>query len=298
VTRRANQYVVVGGLLLAVAGMLCLVSYSVTLYRLFCEATGAGGYTQRVASDTAKMSDRFVTVYFDSNVAPNLPWRFEPAQRSVRVRLGEETPVFFTAENLSDQPLVGHATYNVTPEKVGSYFKKIECFCFTEERLEAHTKVDMPVLFYVDPAMATEPNTADVREITLSYTFFRTDRPNDPLDLARFDGAPGPEAGAALFASQCSACHAPDTTKVGPKLGGVIGRRAGSVPGYPYTKALAGADVVWSAQTLDRWLTNPKAMVPGTAMPMAIDDAKARQSIIAYLTQLSPNHPVLRDGGS
>jgi len=100
-----------------------------------------------------------ITVRFDSNVARDLPWRFEPAQREVRVHLGEQQLVFFTAENLTDQAIVGHATFMVTPETTGIYFNKVQCFCFEEERLNAHQKVDMPVVFFVDPALASDPET-------------------------------------------------------------------------------------------------------------------------------------------
>jgi len=292
---RLRGYAWAAGSVAMIGVMLVVVSYSVTLYRLFCSVTGAGGTTQRVASDTSKPIDRYITVRFDSNVAPGLPWRFRPLQRQVRVRLGEETPVFFEAENMSDEPIVGRATFNVTPEKAGPYFKKIECFCFTEETLAPHAKVQMPVEFYVDPEMASYRNTADVTEITLSYTFFRTKNPNDPADMARFNGAPTPEMGAALFASQCSACHAPDTTRVGPPLRGVIGREAGSVSGYPYTPALAHAKLAWTPEQLDRWLAGPRKMLPGVAMPMQIDDPKARQAIIGYLEQISSQTP---SGGS
>ena len=293
--RHLRFYAVTAGSLAMVGIMVVAVSYSVTLYRLFCSATGANGTTQRVAADTVKPIDRYVIVRFDSNVAPDLPWHFRPLQRRVRVRLGEDTPVFFEAENMSDHDIVGHATFNVTPEKVGAYFKKIECFCFTEETLAAHAKVQMPVEFYVDPAMAADPSTNDVTEITLSYTFFRTKNPNDPSDMARFNGVPTPAMGAALFASQCSACHSPDVTRVGPPLRGVIGRVAGSVPGYPYTPALAHANLSWTPEQLDRWLAGPRKMVPGVAMPMQIDDPKARQAIIGYLEQISAQTP---SGGS
>ena len=286
--RSPARFLWLGGTLAIILMMTVLVSYSVTLYRLFCEVTGAGGTTQRVASDTARPTDRYVTVYFDSNVAPNLPWRFRPLQRSIRVRLGEETPIFYEAENTSDEDIVGRATFNVTPDKAGPYFKKIECFCFTEERLAAHSKVQMPVQFYVDPDIATNAGTRDVRQITLSYTFFRAKDPDGAEDLARFKGTPGPAEGAKLFAANCAACHAPDRSKVGPALGGVVGRVAGTVKAYPYTPALAQSRVVWTAQSLDRWLAGPRAMVPGAAMPMAVPDAKARAALIAYLATLPP----------
>jgi cytochrome c oxidase assembly protein Cox11 len=258
------------------------VSYSVTLYRLFCSVTGAGGTTQRVAADTAQASTRSITVLFNTDVAPGLPWRFRPLQSRVTVHLGEQVPVFFEAENTSDQDIVGHATFNVTPDKAGLYFKKIECFCFTEERLGAHQTVQMPVEFYVDPAIAANAGTEDVDQITLSYTFFRSSRPDGAEDLARFNG-PDSGRGERLFAVQCAACHALSTAKVGPPLGGVVGRASGSVPDYPYTAALKGAGIVWSATTLDRWLSGPRAMVPGVAMPMAVTDPAARRDIIAYL---------------
>jgi len=277
-----RRFLTVAGLIAIIGVMTTAVSYSVTLYRLFCAATGAGGATQRVASDTAKASTKTVTVFFNTDVAPGLPWRFRPVQSHVTVHLGEQTPVFFEAENTSDEDIVGHATFNVTPDKAGLYFKKIECFCFTEERLGAHQTVQMPVEFYVDPEIASQAGTADVNQITLSYTFFRSSRPDGAEDLARFNGA-DPARGARLFALQCAACHDMNAAKVGPPLSGVVGRAAGSVQGYPYSAALKHADVVWSATTLDRWLSGPRQMVPGAAMPMGVSDPAVRRDIIAYL---------------
>lgn len=279
-----RQYGILALLLAIVGGMTTLVSYSVPLYRLFCAVTGANGTTQRVARDDAQRSARVVTVFFNTDVDPALPWRFRPLQRKVTVHLGEETPVFFEAENLSDQDIVGHATFNVTPDKAGLYFKKIQCFCFTEERLGAHKTVEMPVEFFVDPRLATDPDTQDVDQITLSYTFFRSARPEQAEDLQRFADAPPDAArGGLLFAAQCSACHAAHRVKIGPPLAGVLGRRAGSVPGYPYSTALAHSGIVWTTASLDRWLTNPQAAVPGAQMPMAVPDAVRRRDIIAYL---------------
>jgi cytochrome c oxidase assembly protein Cox11 len=185
------------GFLAVLAIMVGITSYSVTLYRLFCQFTGAGGTTQRVAANFGGQTDRVVDVFFDTSVAPNLPWRFAPAQRSVRVHLGQDAMAFFEATNLSDHDIVGHAAFNVTPEKVGAYFKKIQCFCFNEERLRAGEHVRMPVTFFVDPQMATDPSTADVHEITLSYTFFTSKRPDDAVPLSRFDAAPPLPAAAA-----------------------------------------------------------------------------------------------------
>jgi cytochrome c oxidase assembly protein subunit 11 len=288
--RGRGKLLTVAGLLLAVGVMTTLVSYSVTLYRLFCQATGALGTTQRVTADTVAESQRMVTVSFDTNVAPGMPWRFIPVQRQVRVHLGQETLVFFRAENLSDHDIVGHATFNVTPAKIGTYFKKIQCFCFTEEKLGAHQSVEMPVDFFVDPRLDADPNAADVRDIDLSYTFFPSLRPAGAQDLARFDNRPpDPVAGRELFATTCAECHALDRSKVGPPLAGVVGRAAGSVAGYPYSAALAHAHIVWDAQTLDRWLENPQALVPGALMPYRLPDALRRRDIIAYLNTLEPS---------
>ena len=271
--------------------MLGLVAYSPTLYRLFCAATGFGGTPQRVEADSAAISDRTVTVEFDSNVAPDLPWRFEPEQREVNVRLGEQKLVFFTAENLSDKAIVGHATFNVAPGWIAAYFNKIQCFCFSDERLDAHEKVDMPVVFFVDPAMANDPDARGVNMITLSYTFFRAAKPNDPKDLSRFLASAPPDAvrGQRLFTERCSACHALDANKFGPMLGGVVGRKAGAVPGYNYSPAVRDADLTWSADILDRWLTDPRKLISGTKMPVRVLDASARRDIIVYLQTTGRN---------
>jgi cytochrome c oxidase assembly protein subunit 11 len=286
--RRRNMRVVVPAI--AVIGiMIGLVAYSPTLYRLFCAATGFGGTTQRAESDSGTVSDRLITVRFDSNVAPELPWRFEPAQRDVKVHLGEQQLVFFTAENLTDQAIVGHATFNVTPETTGIYFNKVHCFCFDEERLDARQKVDMPVVFFVDPALASDPETRDVDTITLSYTFFRSGNPDNAKDLSRFTAAaePDPTRGQQLFGQRCAACHGLDSNKAGPMLGSVFGSKAGSAAGYAYSPALADADVNWSADNLERWLTDPRNFIAGTRMPVRVLEASARRDIIAYLVQES-----------
>jgi len=284
-----GKLLTLAGLLLAVGVMTTLVCYSVPLYRLFCQATGALGTTRRVAADTAAESSRMVTVSFDTNVAPGMRWRFSPVQRQVLVHLGQETLVFFRAENLSDHDIVGHATFNVTPAKIGTYFKKIQCFCFTEEKLGSHQSVEMPVDFFVDPRLDADPDAADVQDIMLSYTFFPSLRPAGAQDLARFDNRlPDPVAGRELFTTVCAECHSLDRSNVGPPLAGVVGRAAGSVAGYPYSAALAHADLVWTPETLDRWLENPQALVPGALMPYRLPDAVRRGDIIAYLKTLRP----------
>lgn len=283
-TRRRNLKVVVPAVVV-IGIMLGLVAYSPTLYRLFCAATGYGGTTQRADSDASTVSDRTITVRFDSNVAPGLAWRFEPVQREVKVHLGEQQLVSFTAENLTDQPIVGHATFNVSPPTIGIYFNKIQCFCFDEERLNAHQKVDMPVVFFVDPALATDPETRDVQTITLSYTFFRSVNPANAKDLSRFVGGaePDPVHGQQLFGERCTAFHALGINKTGPMLGGVFERKAGTAPGYKYSPALSTARLSWSTANLDRWLTDPRKFIVGTRMPVRVLDEVSRRDIIAYL---------------
>jgi cytochrome c oxidase assembly protein subunit 11 len=265
--------------------MLGLVAYSPTLYRLICAGTGLGGTTQRATSVSETVSDRSVTVLFDSNVAQGLPWRFEPVQREVRVHLGEQQLVFFTAENLSDDAVTGRATFNVTPEETGIYFKKIQCFCFDEERLDARQKVDMPLVFFVDLALAGDPETADINTITLSYTFYRSIGPEKAKSLSRFLATAEPDAvhGQELFSERCTACHSLDRNKAGPMLSGVVGRTVGSAVGYSYSPALARTNLMWTSDNLDRWLADPQKFLPGTRMPIRVLERSSRRDIIAYL---------------
>jgi cytochrome c oxidase assembly protein subunit 11 len=283
--RRLRITVTVAALSAVIAMMVALVSFSVPLYRMFCAATGFEGTTQRVDAASAKVSDRIVTVRFATTVAPGLPWRFVPLQSEVKVHLGEEKLVFFSSENLGDTPIVGHATFNVTPAQTGIYFDKIQCFCFSEERLDAHAKVDMPVDFFFDAKLASDPETRDIDTITLSYTFFRSADPQGVQDLSRFVASPEPDPrrGAALFAETCAACHAFDHNKEGPQLGGVLGRMAASAPGFAYSPALRRAELRWSADNLNRWLAGPQQLVPGARMPARVEDATMRRDIIAYL---------------
>jgi len=181
-----------------VAGMTGLAFASVPLYRLFCQVTGYGG-TPRVALGEEGAADgggRWITVELDANVNPALPWRFKPEQRRVRIPLGESALAVYRAENLSDAPVAGTATFNVTPHKAAPYFVKVQCFCFDEQVLEPHRGIDMPVSFYVDPAIADDPDTRDVSTITLSYTFFRvaddTARRDLPPAATRTAGGPAP----------------------------------------------------------------------------------------------------------
>ncbi|MDO8606359.1 MAG: cytochrome c oxidase assembly protein [Phaeospirillum sp.] len=157
-----------------IAAMIGLVVASVPLYRAFCTATGIGGPPKQVAAASSQASERMVTIRFDASVAKGLDWRFSPQLREMKVRLGEDTLAIFTATNLSDHPITGNAVYNATPDKIGRYVAKIQCFCFTEQVLQPGQTVEMPVSFVIDPAMAQDPHTDEVGTITLSYTFFRT----------------------------------------------------------------------------------------------------------------------------
>lgn len=171
--RRRNT--ATAGLLLGVvAAMLGLTAASVPLYRLFCQVTGYGGTTQRAgAAPQREVAGRLITVRFDANIAVDLGWEFAPLQPSVVVHPGEEKVVAYRARNLSREPLTGTATYNVTPAKTGIYFDKLQCFCFTRQYLAPGESADLAVKFFVDPAIADDPDTRDVDTITLSYTMFR-----------------------------------------------------------------------------------------------------------------------------
>jgi cytochrome c oxidase assembly protein subunit 11 len=160
-------------LLSVVGGMLGLSFASVPLYQLFCKVTGYGGTlnTEGVVA-SRKISERTIKVHFDSNISPKLKWLFKPQQNEVTVKLGEQRLAFYEAENISKKALTGHAVFNVTPFKAAQYFSKIDCFCFTEQTLDAGQVVPMPVQFYIDPEIVTDPNTKEITTITLSYTFY------------------------------------------------------------------------------------------------------------------------------
>lgn len=156
------------------AGMVGLAFASVPLYQLFCQVTGYGGTPKiQTAGIASQASERTIEVRFDANTNRGLPWRFKPVQTKMTVKLGEPKLAFYQAKNTSNEKLTGTAVFNVTPFKVAPYFSKIDCFCFTEQTLEPGQTADMPVEFYVDPEIFTDPNTKEVRAITLSYTFYR-----------------------------------------------------------------------------------------------------------------------------
>ena len=165
------------------AAMLALGYAAVPFYRMFCQATGFNG-TPRIAERAqapGEVVGKLVSVRFDANVQPKLKWTFGPEEPTKRVAVGAREMTFFDATNLTDRPLSGHAAFNITPEQAAKYFVKIQCFCFTEQTLQPHQSVRMPVVFYVDPKFASDPDTNDISEITLSYTFF-------PVDSDKADG--------------------------------------------------------------------------------------------------------------
>ena len=155
-----------------VVGMVGLAFASVPAYKAFCQVTGWGGTTQRAETGADRVLERNITVRFDSVVGRNLPWKFKPEQVDQTIHLGESALAFYRAENFSDKPVTGRATFNVSPAKAGIYFQKIDCFCFTEQTLQPGEVVSMPVAYFVDPDLADDRNLDEVETITLSYTFF------------------------------------------------------------------------------------------------------------------------------
>lgn len=164
---------VAGSIVAAAAGMLALAYAAVPLYETFCRVTGWGGTTQVAERSSDEILKRKITVRFDASRADGLPWEFKAVQVSQELRIGETGLAYYEATNMSDEPVIGTASYNVQPAKAGLYFMKVECFCFTEQRLEPGESMLMPVTYFIDPELDDERNLDDVREITLSYTFYR-----------------------------------------------------------------------------------------------------------------------------
>ena len=170
---KLNRNHVVFGSCFALAVAMVGASYAaVPLYYIFCRATGYGGTPNRANAAPGAVGTRIMTVRFDTNVDPQLPWSFYPEQRSVEVRLGEDRLVFFRAVNKSNVPITGHAAFNVQPDDAARYFSKIQCFCFTEQTLAPGQSVDMPVSFFVSPKILKNHEEDTVSEMTLSYTFY------------------------------------------------------------------------------------------------------------------------------
>ena len=177
--RNTRTALMAGALAVAMVG---LGYAAVPLYDMFCRVTGFGGTTMRISeAQAAEMNvaqGNMISVRFDSNVSSALPWSFRPERLRETISIGARDMMIFVARNNSDVPVTGTATFNVTPSQAGPYFSKVQCFCFTEQRLEPGQEIRMPVVYYVDPRILDDPDARDVKEITLSYTFF-------PVDEAR-----------------------------------------------------------------------------------------------------------------
>lgn len=187
---RRRDFIVAAACGAFVAAMVGAAYAAVPFYSWFCRTTGFGGTPVLAQGGPVKVLDRKVTVRFDANVASGLPWKFEPEQTSIDLRIGEVVTVYYRAVNESARETVGQAGYNVSPPTVGGYFAKINCFCFTEQRLKPHERRDMAVVFYVDPALVSDSEQDDLNTITLSYTMYPVQQPAKPVVDAR-PGGPG-----------------------------------------------------------------------------------------------------------
>ncbi|CDZ44868.1 cytochrome c oxidase assembly protein [Neorhizobium galegae] len=193
--KRVSNSAIFAGCAVFVAGMVGAAYASVPLYRLFCQVTGYNGTTQRVEQYSDKILNKPIQVTFDANISPGLNWEFKPA-KSVNPKIGETVQIEYTATNRSSKPTTGSAVFNVTPMEAGAYFNKVECFCFTEQTLQPGQSVQMPVVFFVDPELATAQETKNIKTITLSYTFYPSE-PGKPV-AALPEGSKGgaPKTGA------------------------------------------------------------------------------------------------------
>ncbi len=194
-----NNSLFAGVLLVVIGGMAGLSFAAVPLYRIFCEATGYAGTPQLRGVAGPGATGGSMVVRFNATTSPGLPWRFAPNEAVVTVKLGEDRLASYVGQNRGPQPITGVATYNVTPEKAGRYFHKTACFCFDEQTLAPGQEMQFPLSFWVDPAIADDPDTRDVKTITLSYTFFRS------LDDAARNGGlekAGPHVGSRADASR------------------------------------------------------------------------------------------------
>ena len=162
-------------------GMLGMAYAAVPLYEIFCQVTGYAGTTQRADATTGVVLDRTMTVRFDSNISNELDWDFAPKQRQVTLKVGDQAQAVYTAKNIGSETSFGTATFNVSPGAAGVYFNKIECFCFTEQKLTAGQSVDMPVMFFIDPEIVNDPLMKKINTITLSYTFYPEEDPGPEL---------------------------------------------------------------------------------------------------------------------
>jgi cytochrome c oxidase assembly protein subunit 11 len=189
--KRSNNGIVFFLCLTFVCGMVGMSYAAVPLYRMFCQVTGYNGTTQRVEQYSDVILDRKMRVTFDANTSNGLNWNFQPVNKSVEPKIGETVEVRFKATNNSPVATTGTAVFNVTPMEAGAYFNKVECFCFTETTLQPGETLEMPVVFYVDPEVASARETKNIHTLTLSYTFYpsKTDKPVAALPAAEGQGS-------------------------------------------------------------------------------------------------------------
>ncbi|MGL4199370.1 MAG: cytochrome c oxidase assembly protein [Allorhizobium sp.] len=175
-----------------VGGMVGMAYAAVPLYQLFCQVTGYGGTTQRVEQVSSVVLDRTINVTFDANVSPGLNWDFKAVDKQVSPKIGETVQITYTATNNSSEPVSGEAIFNVTPGEAGAYFNKVQCFCFTKTTLQPGETLEMPVVFFVDPAIVEAEETKGIGTITLSYTFYPRDdqEPVAALSVEEENGQP------------------------------------------------------------------------------------------------------------
>jgi cytochrome c oxidase assembly protein subunit 11 len=176
---RANG-VIVASCVAFVFGMVGMAYAAVPLYDMFCKVTGYNGTTKRVEQASDIILEKTIKVTFDANTAPGLPWDFKPVQRDIELKIGETVQVAFEATNMSKKPTTGQAVFNVTPMAAGAYFNKVQCFCFTETTLQPGEKMEMPVVFFVDPEIVNTVETKGINTLTLSYTFYARE-PSKPI---------------------------------------------------------------------------------------------------------------------
>ena len=175
-SERRRRFATVSGLVSVVVLMVGLAYASVPLYDLFCRVTGYGGAPKIAQELPSSVGTREMIVRFNADVNRDLPWEFRPVEGKITVRVGQPTLAFYRVRNLSDKTIVGTATYNVTPLRVGSYFSKIDCFCFAEQELKPGEVIDLPVSFFVESGIEADPDMEGVNTVTLSDTVFELER--------------------------------------------------------------------------------------------------------------------------
>lgn len=188
--RRPGENGRLGLKLVGIVGTMVALSFAaVPFYSWFCRTTGFAGTPLVAKAGSAEILDQTITIRFDANTDPNMPWQFKPVQNQMELRIGETGLAFFEAYNPTDHTIAGTAAYNVSPDVAGGYFNKIQCFCFTQQVLKAHERVQMPVTFFVDPQITRDSDTDQIHQITLSYTFYQTELPKVQASLS-----PAPKA--------------------------------------------------------------------------------------------------------